>query len=54
MAQAEKATDKEFWLFHEEMEPEDVKFIKSVEPEIDFSSLEGITELIDKLYHLLG
>ena len=53
MVQAEKVSEKEFWLFHEEPEPEDVKFIKAMEPEIDFSSLEGIAELIDTLYHLL-
>lgn len=53
MAQVEKTHEKEFWLFREEPEPGDIEFIRSVEPNIDFSSMEGITELIDRLYHIL-
>ncbi len=53
MAESKNRIGHEFWLFHEDIETELIELRKFIDPEMDISSLKGISELIDKLYHPL-
>ncbi|NWF96817.1 MAG: hypothetical protein HXY34_11805 [Candidatus Thorarchaeota archaeon] len=54
MAESREMVQEEFWLFREPELAEIAELRKFIDPEIDLSSLEGITELFDSLNHLLG
>ncbi|MBD3406706.1 MAG: hypothetical protein GF411_11375 [Candidatus Lokiarchaeota archaeon] len=53
MSKAKEQIQQEFWLFHEENVDELIEIRKFMDPEIDLESLEGITEIFDRLNHLL-
>ncbi len=53
MAESKEARQEDFWLFRDPEEGEIVELRKFIDPEIDLSSLKGITMLFDKLNHLL-
>ncbi|TXT57616.1 MAG: hypothetical protein BAJATHORv1_10318 [Candidatus Thorarchaeota archaeon] len=54
MSEIKETVQQEFWLFHEENIDELVELRKFMDPEIDLKSLEGITDIFDRLNHLLG